>query len=102
VSTPGHSGAGAVAAAATGSQTGECDQTITLSPNHAYTLTGWVQGSYAYIGVSGDASASTWTSSTGWTQLSVPFTTGSTGQITVFLHGWYGTGTVYGDDFTVN
>jgi Putative Ig domain/Carbohydrate binding module (family 6) len=34
-------------------QAGECDQTITLSPNTTYTLAGWTQGNYAYIGVSG-------------------------------------------------
>ena len=88
--------------AATASQTGECDQTITLSPNTTYTLTGWVQGNYAYIGVSGGASASTWTSSSSWRQLSVTFTTGSNATVTVFVHGWYSQGNVYADDFAVS
>jgi hypothetical protein len=103
VTSPVHSGSHALQAAATSSQTGECDQTLTLTPNHSYTLTGWVQGNYAYLGVSGGATASTWTaSSPGWTQLSVPFTTDSTGSVTVYLHGWYGSGNVYGDDFAVS
>ncbi|GAA2135305.1 glycosyl hydrolase family 18 protein [Kitasatospora kazusensis] len=101
VSTPVHSGAHALQAAATASQTGECDQAVTLKPNTAYTLTGWVQGSYAFIGVSGGATASTWTSAAGWTKLSVPFTTGATGAVTVYLHGWYSQGNVFGDDFSI-
>lgn len=60
VSTPVHSGAHALQVTPTASQTGECDQNVTLLPNHAYTLTGWVQGNYAYIGVSGGATGSTW------------------------------------------
>ncbi|MFJ6134836.1 carbohydrate binding domain-containing protein, partial [Kitasatospora sp. NPDC092286] len=101
VSTPVHSGSYALQAAATGAQTGQCSQTVTLSPNTAYTLTGWVQGSYAYLGVSGGATASAWTSSSGWTKLTVPFTTGASGTVTVYLHGWYGQGNVFGDDFSI-
>ncbi|QWF76671.1 glycosyl hydrolase family 18 protein [Amycolatopsis sp. CA-230715] len=101
VASPAHSGAHALQLAATGSQTGEVRQNVALQPNHAYTLKAWVQGNYAYLGVSGGASASTWTSSTGWTQLSVPFTTGASGAVTVFAHGWYGQGAVYADDFSI-
>ncbi|MFD7906815.1 glycosyl hydrolase family 18 protein [Kitasatospora sp. NPDC059747] len=101
VSTPVHSGSYALQAAPTESQTGECTQTVTLKPNTSYTLSGWVQGNYAYLGVSGGANASTWTNSAGWTKLSVPFTTGATGTVTVYLHGWYGQGNVYGDDFAI-
>ncbi|MEU9621006.1 glycosyl hydrolase family 18 protein [Streptomyces sp. NPDC088251] len=101
VSTPVHGGAHALAAAATASRTGECTQTLTLSPNTTYTLSGWVQGSYGYLGVRGDASASTWGSSSGYAKQSVAFTTGSTGTVTVYLHGWYGQGTVYADDLSV-
>ncbi|HEX3517336.1 MAG TPA: carbohydrate-binding protein, partial [Trebonia sp.] len=89
VTAPVHSGTHAGMISPTSSQTGECDQTITLSPNTTYTLTGWTQGNYAYIGVSGGATASTWTSSSGWTQQTVSFTTGSSGTVTVFVHGWY-------------
>jgi chitinase len=102
VSSPVHSGSHAVQVAPTSSQTGECDQAVSLSANHTYTLTAWVQGSYAYVGVSGGASASTWTSSSGWTQLTVTFTTGSSGSVTVFVHGWYLQGNVYADDFSLS
>ncbi|MFE4334358.1 glycosyl hydrolase family 18 protein [Streptomyces sp. NPDC056831] len=101
VSTPVHGGSHALAAAAGPSRTGECTQTITLSPNTGYTLSGWVQGNYGYLGVRGDASASTWGSSSGYAKQTVTFTTGSTGTVTVYLHGWYGQGTVYGDDISV-
>ena len=101
VATPAHSGTHALHVAPSSSQTGECDQSVTLQANHAYTLTAWVQGPYSYVGVSGGATASSWTSGTGWTQLTVPFTTGANGTVTVYLHGWYGQGAVYGDDFSV-
>ncbi|MFD4942293.1 glycosyl hydrolase family 18 protein [Streptomyces sp. NPDC058239] len=101
VSTPVHGGSHALAAAADSSRTGECTQTLRLSPNTKYTLSGWVQGNYGYLGVRGDASASTWGSSSGYAKQSVAFTTGSTGTVTVYLHGWYGQGTVYGDDISV-
>ena len=102
VTSPVHSGTHAAAISATNSQTGECDQTITLSPNTTYTLSGWTEGNYAYVGVSGGATASTWTSSSGWAQQTVSFTTGSSGTVTVFVHGWYGQGNVYADDFSVS
>lgn len=101
VSSPVHSGSHAAVIAPTSGQTGELDQTVTLKPNTSYTLTGWVQGNYAFIGVSGGASASTWVSSGAWTKLTVPFTTGSSGTVTVFVHGWYAQGNVYADDFSV-
>jgi hypothetical protein len=102
VTSPVHSGSYAAQITTTGSQTGECDQSVTLSPNTSYTLTGWVEGNYAYIGVSGGAAASTWTSSSGWSQLTVQFTTGSSGAVTVYVHGWYSQGNVYADDFSLN
>ncbi|MFF2042660.1 glycosyl hydrolase family 18 protein [Kitasatospora sp. NPDC058170] len=101
VSTPVHSGSHALQAAANGSQTGQCAQTVTLAPNTSYTLSGWVQGNYAYLGVSGGATASTWANAAGWTKLTVPFTTGASGTVTVYLHGWYGQGNVFGDDFSI-
>ncbi|MFD8756529.1 glycosyl hydrolase family 18 protein [Kitasatospora sp. NPDC059577] len=101
VSTPAHSGTHALQAAATASQTGECSQTVTLKPNTGYTLSGWVQGNYAYVGVSGGATAGSWANSAGWTKLTIPFTTGASGTVTVYLHGWYGQGNVFGDDFSI-
>ena len=102
VTSPVHSGNDALQVAATASQTGECDQSVSLTPNTSYTLTGWVQGSFAYIGVSGGATASTWTSSSGWTKLTVTFTTGSSGNVTVYVHGWYSQGNVFADDFSLS
>ncbi|MFJ9707897.1 carbohydrate binding domain-containing protein [Streptomyces sp. NPDC101234] len=102
VSSPVHSGSHSLQVTPSSSSTGECDQTVTLSPNHTYTLSGWVQGPYAYIGVSGGASASTWSNSTSWNQLTVSFTTGSSGSVTVFVHGWYGQSDVYADDFSLS
>ncbi|WP_042423244.1 carbohydrate binding domain-containing protein [Streptacidiphilus anmyonensis] len=101
VSSPVHSGSHALQVVPSSSTTGECDQSLTLQPNHSYTLTGWVQGPYAYIGVSGGASASTWSNSSSWNQLTVSFTTGSSGAVTVYVHGWYGQGDVVADDFSV-
>lgn len=102
VASPVHSGSHALQITPTAGSTGECDQSVTLAPNHSYTLTAWVQGPYAYVGVSGGASASTWSSGAGWNQLSVPFTTGSSGAVTVFVHGWYAQGNVYADDLTLS
>jgi hypothetical protein len=102
VSSPVHSGSHALQVAPSSGTTGECDQSLTLQPNHSYTLTGWVQGPYAYIGVSGGASASTWSNSGSWNQLTVTFTTGSSGAVTVYVHGWYAQGDVYADDFTLS
>lgn len=101
VNAPAHGGSYALKAVPTSAQTGECAQTLTLAPNTAYTLGGWVQGGYAYLGVRGGATGSTWTNSAGWTKLSVPFTTGASGTVTVYVHGWYGQGAVYADDLAV-
>jgi chitinase len=76
---------------------GECDQTITVQANHTYTLTAYVDGPYAYLGV--QSGASNWTSSSSYTKLSVTFTTGSSQtSITIYVHGWYAQGNVYVDD----
>ncbi|GII89032.1 chitinase [Sphaerisporangium siamense] len=101
VGSPAHGGTHALQVAASSSSTGECTQTLTLTPNHSYTLKGWVQGSFAFLSVSGGASATTWGSSGGWSQLSLPFTTGSNGSVTLSVHGWYGQGNVFADDFTL-
>ncbi|WP_020659425.1 glycosyl hydrolase family 18 protein [Amycolatopsis benzoatilytica] len=102
VSSPVHSGSHALKVSPTAATTGEAAQNLTLAPNHAYTLTAWVQGGYAYAGVRGDATASDWTSQAAWTQLTVPFKTGSTGAVTVYLHGWYGQAPIYADDVSVS
>ncbi|MCX3061311.1 carbohydrate binding domain-containing protein [Streptomyces beihaiensis] len=102
VSSPVHGGTHALRTVPSSSRTGQCTQTLTLKPNTSYTLTGWVQGPYAYLGVSGGATASTWATSSSWTKLTVPFTTGSSGSVTVYVHGWYGQGSVYADDLTLS
>ncbi|MEY9889393.1 hypothetical protein ABIA31_003044 [Catenulispora sp. MAP5-51] len=103
VGSPVHSGSHAAKISPTAGATGECDQAVTgLTPNHAYTLTAYVQGNYAFVGVSGGAGGSAWTSASGWTKLSVPFTTDATGNVTVFVHGWYSQGDVYADDFAIS
>ncbi|MFF2410753.1 hypothetical protein [Streptomyces sp. NPDC058092] len=60
-----------------------------------------MQGNIGCLGARGDATAGTWGSSSSWTKQSVSFTTGSTGAVTVCLHGWCAQGTVYGDDKSV-
>jgi hypothetical protein len=102
VGSPVHSGSHAALLAATSSQTGEIDQTVNLKANTSYKLTGWVQGNFAFLGVSGGASASTWATSSTWTQLSVTFTTGSSGTVTVFAHGWFAQGNAYVDDVSLS
>ncbi|MDG6106504.1 carbohydrate binding domain-containing protein [Dactylosporangium aurantiacum] len=101
VTTPVHSGSYALNGNATASDTAQCTQTVTVQPSTAYTLTGWVRGSYVYLGVTGGAS--TWTSGTGYTKLTVPFTTAA-GQtsVQVYLHGWYGTGAYNADDISLD
>jgi chitinase len=101
VSTPVHSGSHALEVTPTGSTTGECDQTITVQPNHTYTLSAYVDGPYAYLGVQNGAS--NWTSSSSYTLLSVTFTTGSSQtSITIYIHGWYSQGNVFADDFSLS
>jgi chitinase len=105
VAGPVHSGGHALSAAASASDNAQCTQAITVLPGHRYTLSAWVQGTYAFIGVTGTGTSdpSTFTpSSSGYTQLSVPFTTGaSTTSVTVYVHGWYAQGTIFADDLSV-
>jgi chitinase len=87
-----------------GGTTAQCSQTVSVQPNTKYTLSGYVNGSYVFIGVTGGVDASTWTPGTsGYAQLSVPFTTGA-GQTSavVYVHGWYGQPAYTADDFSLN
>jgi hypothetical protein len=102
VTSPVEAGKYAAQIVPTSSATGACDQTVTLAANKSYTLTAWVQGNYAFVGVSGGATASTWTSSSTWKELTVPFTTGSSGTVTVYVNGWYGEGNVYADNIALS
>jgi chitinase len=106
VTSPVHSGSHALQGAASNSDDAQCTQTISVSPGKTYTLSGWVDGAYVFVGVSGTGTSDTdnWTPSTGgaYSQLSVSFTTGaSTTSVTIYVHGWYGQGTYYADDFSV-
>ncbi|KUO10214.1 carbohydrate binding domain-containing protein [Streptomyces sp. DSM 15324] len=98
VSSPVHGGSKALAGAVSSSDTARCSQTVPVQPNTTYTLSGWVRGSYVYLGV--DGGASTWTSSpSAYSRLSVAFTTGAAQtSATVYVHGWYAQGTYYADD----
>ena len=101
VTSPVHSGSYALQVTPSSSTTGECDQTIAVQANHTYTLTAYVDGPYAYLGVQNGAS--NWTSSSSYTQLSVTFTTGaSQTSITIYVHGWYVQPDVYVDDVTLS
>ncbi|MFI5915007.1 carbohydrate binding domain-containing protein [Dactylosporangium sp. NPDC051541] len=103
VSTPVHGGTKALKAAASSADNAQCAQTVAVQANRTYTLTAWVQGSYAFLGATTAAGdTSTWTAGgSTWTKLTVTVNTGSSTSIKVWLHGWYGTGTIYADDVTL-
>jgi hypothetical protein len=102
VSSPVRTGTRALAGAVSPSDIAKCGQTVAVRPNTAYTLSGWVRGSYVYLGV--DGGASTWTSSpSAYSRLSVSFTTGAAQtSATVYVHGWYAQGTYYADDISLD
>ncbi|MEU6063316.1 MULTISPECIES: chitinase [Streptomyces] len=105
VSSPVRSGTAALKATPAGQDYAQCSQTVAVKPNSSYTLSAWLQGGYAYLGVTGTGTTdvSTWTpDSTSWKQLSTSFTTGaSTTSVTVYTHGWYGQPAYYADDVSV-
>jgi chitinase len=99
--SPVHSGSYALAGAVTASDDAQCTQTVAVQPSTAYTLSGYVQGAYVYLGVTGGTDS--WTpSATGWQQLTTSFTTtASQTSIQVYTHGWYAEGTYYADDLSL-
>ncbi|MEU4011237.1 glycoside hydrolase family 18 protein [Streptomyces pseudogriseolus] len=105
VSSPVHAGSAALKATPAGQDNARCSQTVAVRPNSTYRLTGWVQGGYAYLGVTGTGTTdvSTWTpDSSSWKQLSTSFSTGAnTTSVTVYTHGWYGQQPYYVDDLSV-
>ncbi|MEU7036733.1 glycosyl hydrolase family 18 protein [Streptomyces sp. NPDC046237] len=105
VSSPVHGGTKALQATPAGSDQARCSQTVTVKPNSTYTLSGWVRGSYVYLGASGTGTTdvSTWTQSApDWQKLTTGFTTGaSTTSVTLYTHGWYGTGAYLADDLSL-
>ncbi|MEH0449550.1 fibronectin type III domain-containing protein [Streptomyces sp. B21-102] len=102
VSSPAHSGSKALMGAVSSGDNAKCSQTVSVRPNTAYALTGWVRGSYVYLGV--DGGASTWTSSpSAYSRLSVSFTTGaSQTSATIYVHGWYAQGAYHADDVSLD
>ena len=102
VTSPVHSGTYALAGAASSSDDAQCTQTVSVLPDTSYTLSGYVEGSYVYLGVTGGSD--TWTpSATSWQQLTTTFTTGaSQTSIQVYVHGWYAEGTYYADDLDLS
>ncbi|MEV5845657.1 carbohydrate binding domain-containing protein [Streptomyces sp. NPDC051985] len=102
VSSPVHGGSKALAGAASSSDNAQCTQTVAVQPNTTYSLSGWVRGSYVYLGVTGGAS--TWTTSASqYSQLTVSFTTGAAQtSAQIYVHGWYAQGTYYADDISLD
>ncbi|WP_086783457.1 chitinase, partial [Crossiella equi] len=105
VSSPVRTGSGALGATPAGHDQARCSQTVSVKPSSQYTLTAWAQGSYTYLGASGTGTqdVSTWAAGgNSWSQLSTSFSTGpNTTSVTVYTHGWYGTGTYYVDDVSL-
>jgi hypothetical protein len=105
VTSPVHSGTSALAGAASSSDDAQCSQQVSVQPSSSYTLTGWVEGDYVFLGDSGTGTSdtSTWTAAAGsWQQLSTSFSTGaSTTSVTIYAHGWYSQGTYYADDLSL-
>jgi chitinase len=99
--SPVHSGSHALAGAASSSDDAQCTQTVTVTPNKTYTLSGYVQGAYVFLGDTGGTD--TWTpSASGYQSLSLSITTtASQTSLTVYVHGWYGEGTYYADDLSL-
>jgi chitinase len=96
-----HSGSYALQATPSGSDIARCSQTIAVQPSTAYTLSAWVKGSNVYLGV--DGGPSTWTTSSSWSQLTVPFTTGaSTTSVTIYVHSWYALPAYQADDVVLD
>jgi chitinase len=96
-----HSGSFALSASPSSSDIARCTQSIAVQPNTAYTLSAWVKGSNVYLGV--DGGASTWTTSSTWSQLTVPFTTSASAtSVTIYLHGWYGLPPYQADDVVLD
>ncbi|MGW0627600.1 chitinase [Streptomyces sp. NPDC002758] len=105
VTSPVHSGSSALQATPAGSDNAQCTQTVTVKPDSQYTLSGYVRGSYVYLGASGTGTTdvNTWTQSApAYQQLTTTFRTGpSTTRVTIYTHGWYGTGAYNADDISL-
>ncbi|WP_309141485.1 chitinase [Streptomyces composti] len=105
VNTPAHSGSSALEATPAGNDHARCSQTVTVKPDSQYTLSGHVRGSYVYLGASGTGTTdvTAWTQSApDWQQLTTTFRTGpATTKVTLYTHGWFGTGAYHADDISL-
>ncbi|MDQ0791486.1 chitinase [Streptomyces sp. B3I8] len=105
VDSPVHGGRSALQAVPAGSDNAQCTQTVTVQPDAQYTLSGYVRGSYVYLGANGTGTTdvSAWAQSApDWQKLSTTFRTGpATTKVTIYTHGWYGTGAYQADDITL-
>jgi chitinase len=106
VTSPFSSGSAyALAGTPTGSDYARCSQVVSVQPSSSYSLSGWVEGDYVYLGDSGTGGTDTsdWTpSASSWTELSTSFTTGSsTTSVTIYVNGWYAQPEFYADDLTL-
>ncbi|MGW4954499.1 chitinase [Streptomyces parvulus] len=105
VNAPVHSGGAALKATPAGADNARCAQTVTVRPDSQYTLSGYVRGTYVYLGASGTGTTdvSTWAQSApDWQRLTTTFRTGpATTRVTLYTHGWYGTGAYHADDISL-
>jgi hypothetical protein len=101
VSSPVHSGSYALKIVPSGTETGQCSQTVTVLPSHTYTLSAYLNGPYAFLGIQGGSTD--WVVNSSYTKVSITFTTSaSQTSVTIFAHGWYGQGAIYADDFSLS
>jgi chitinase len=105
VSSPVHSGSSALQATPGSSDDAQCSQVVSVQPNSSYSLSGYVQGSYVYLGATGTGGTdpSAWTpSASSYQQLSTSFTTGAgTTSVTIYVHGWYAQPAYHADDISL-
>ncbi len=105
VATPTHSGSDALSGTPAGQDFAQCSQVVSVAPSSSYTLTGFVDGGYVFLGDSGTGTSDTSnfsSSASAYTQLSTTFSTGaSTTSVTIFVHGWYGQPTYFADDLAL-
>ncbi len=95
----------ALAGTPTNSDYARCSQVVSVQPSSSYSLSGWVEGDYVYLGDSGTGGTDTsdWTpSAASWTELSTSFTTGPAAtSVTIYVNGWYAQPEFYADDLTL-
>ncbi|MFF5256525.1 chitinase [Streptomyces leeuwenhoekii] len=105
VASPVHSGSAALRATPEGSDNARCSQTVTVRPDQQYTLSAQVRGAYVFLGATGTGTTDvqTWSqSASDWTALGTTFRTGpDTTRVTLYTHGWYGTGAYHVDDVSL-